>query len=475
MIDFFPKKTMDSEKQAYYAPVPQRVNKFKVFVCSLLACYVVYGSVLKYGQSDLKIQKVSDNGVDWQPCGDLLCATLMVPMNHLNPNSKMIGVAMNKYPAKIQPAQKTMLVNPGGPGGSGKHMVQGAGPMFDVIFEGKVDIIGFDPRAVGDTNPLKCYGPSQIPLFGDSMKVFGQSFIPKNASIEQIKVFDSYIELSAELCALNTGEFLEYTSTANVARDMDLIRKALGMEKMDYWGFSYGTFLGATYANMFPENVGNMIIDGIVNPTDFSGDIFDFLKGDLRETTSVLKSLGDECDKTPNCVLYEKGTYSLLRILKVINDLKSTPLLVMDSVIPGILTSETVEQILFSSLYRSVTWPQFTKGIKSAEKGNGKELYELGIDTKSVQCPGTNVNDMSANSAILCADTAPSSSQYSLEDWIDLSKKYSDELSPLAAHQWASEFLPWYYNINTVDIGKDLKIKNDTLDLGMLLLLILCF
>jgi pimeloyl-ACP methyl ester carboxylesterase len=137
------------------------------------------------------------------------------------------------------------------------------------LFDDKVDMIGFDPRGIGMTNPIKCYSESQFPNYLDTSLVFGASYLPSNHSAEQLVVFDAYSKLSATLCDLNTGEFLKFVSTANVARDMDLMRTKLGLDKMDYFGISYGTYIGSVYANMFPQNVGNMIIDGIVDVTAF--------------------------------------------------------------------------------------------------------------------------------------------------------------------------------------------------------------
>ncbi|KAJ2990317.1 hypothetical protein HDV02_004480, partial [Globomyces sp. JEL0801] len=235
----------------------------------------------------------------WTQCGDeknptLECSSLLVPLDYANPSSKLIEIALNRKPAPIQPAKLSLLFNPGGPGGSGLDLVNGFPSSH---YDNEVDYIGFDPRGVGKSQPVACADTAYaMQTFTRDANIFGVDFVPESATSEQIAVFAAYSELTGQSCLKHSGELLYYVSTPYVCRDMDEIRKALGMKKMNYMGFSYGTALGNTYANMFPDNVGRMILDGVVNPNHYYGDAFDFLKG-LVDLDATFESITNACDQ----------------------------------------------------------------------------------------------------------------------------------------------------------------------------------
>jgi pimeloyl-ACP methyl ester carboxylesterase len=216
------------------------------------------------------------NKVVWNKCGTLECTTIIVPINHSRKFSRLMGIALVKYPAKKQPAERTIIVAAGGPGGSGKKIVTQHGSVFSSIFDDKVDIIGFDARGVGDTKMISCINSHQFDGYTDSLQVFGASFLPKEASVDQCYYFAAGMKLHAELCIDNKKNQLEFISTDFIALDLEYIRKALEMDELNFWGFGYGSVLGLTYANMFPKNVGRMIFDGMINPNDYYGDHFSY-------------------------------------------------------------------------------------------------------------------------------------------------------------------------------------------------------
>jgi pimeloyl-ACP methyl ester carboxylesterase len=217
---------------------------------------------------------------NWVGVGPLKQAVLMVPLNHSDPNSELTPIALSKYSAGKQPSKKIVIVNPGGPGKSGTEMVNQNGKQLAEMFDNQMDIIGFDSRGT-DRNPykspLKCMGLFQKGTYASNAKTFGASFLPKHPNVAQIEYLDASSQLSANLCKIHSREFLSFTSTVHVARDMELLRQKLGMDKMNFFGLSYGSVLGMTYSNMFPDNVGHMILDGISNPEHYTGDIFQYL------------------------------------------------------------------------------------------------------------------------------------------------------------------------------------------------------
>ena len=194
---------------------------------------------------------------DWKPCSTdpkdtLLCVTLQVPLDYKSQPiwntlqvpldykvQKTIGVALIKYPAPKQPAKGSVLFNPGGPGGSGVSLIKNAGSHFSkVYFDDSMDLIGFDPRGVGQTIPLKCFNSTEEYVALQSPK---HRFSTTMTSEEYALTLKEE-ELIAENCAAYSGgEYLNYTSTYYTARDMDEIRKYVGSDMMNYMGRSYGT------------------------------------------------------------------------------------------------------------------------------------------------------------------------------------------------------------------------------------------
>lgn len=145
-------------------------------------------------------------------------------------------------------------------------MIEEAGEHFSDIFESRYDIIGFDPRGVGKSGTIRCApSASDFEFFAKSEPTEPSA----NASVQEIAYADTYAGLLAAACVNYTGDFIYHVSTENVARDMDMIRDALGEQVTNYWGVSYGTFLGAVYTNLFPEHVGRVILD----PSAYSGNL----------------------------------------------------------------------------------------------------------------------------------------------------------------------------------------------------------
>jgi pimeloyl-ACP methyl ester carboxylesterase len=214
------------------------------------------------------------DGLEWHSCGvNLKCSSIFVPLDHQDPNSELISLQLTKYLAKVQPALKTVLVNPGGPGVEGNRWVENDGRRLSLIFAGKVDIVAFNPRGTGNSSP-NCPLPHIFSGYRAALEKFNAAHLPLNSNVKMIRYFDRAHQLGSDICASTNEKILSFVSTPNTARDMDLIRRALGMDKLNYYGISYGTVLGLTYANMFPDTVGRMILDGIVNPKDHYGDNF---------------------------------------------------------------------------------------------------------------------------------------------------------------------------------------------------------
>jgi pimeloyl-ACP methyl ester carboxylesterase len=210
----------------------------------------------------------------WGPCAaDVLaeipaaqrdkvsCAIQQVPVDHSRPRGDSTGIIMMKRPAN-DPAKKigSLFINPGGPGGAGLIYSAYGSSFFTPEILDKFDLIGFDPRGVGRSAPLRCFRTQEE---ADAVNV-GWYALPISkdeiaSSLRQSKAYTDY-------CGINAGPLLNHMSTEAVARDLDIMREAVGDKQLTYVGFSYGTLLGATYANIFPQRSRAIVIDGNVDP-----------------------------------------------------------------------------------------------------------------------------------------------------------------------------------------------------------------
>ncbi|MFI1206072.1 alpha/beta hydrolase [Streptomyces sp. NPDC020802] len=200
----------------------------------------------------------------WKKCGTrkyptLQCASLKVPLDHANPKSRRITLALSRVPHTSKKTyQGPLLVNPGGPGGSGLTLAGFVAASLPKKVAAQYDVIGFDPRGVGASRPaLNCRPGHFAPVRPDSLPTGDAT---EKANLDRVKAF-------AKACATKHADLLPYIDTVSAVRDMDAIRHALGAERINYFGYSYGTYLGAVYAKLHPGRVRRMVLDSVVDPT----------------------------------------------------------------------------------------------------------------------------------------------------------------------------------------------------------------
>ncbi|MFE7526334.1 alpha/beta hydrolase [Kitasatospora sp. NPDC057542] len=187
------------------------------------------------------------------------CGKLHVPLDYANPATDALDVALIKYPA-AKPDQRlgSLMVNPGGPGESGVGMVKYGAKQFAGTLHDRFDVIGFDPRGTGDSSPVVCYDDKQH----DAVNQMDAPLDPAVRKAERAKLSAEH----AATCQAKSGRLLPFVGTRNTARDLDVLRAAVGDKQLNYLGVSYGTYLGALYAEEFPKNTGRLILDGAVDP-----------------------------------------------------------------------------------------------------------------------------------------------------------------------------------------------------------------
>lgn len=244
--------------------------------------------------------------LDWKPCGrdfpGALCATAEVPLDYGDPQGPSTSIALAKIPASNKRGKRgSVFVNPGGPGGSGVEFVLGGfGELLAGNLRGRFDIVGFDPRGVGASDPLRCFKSQRaldryfanVPLFPYEQPQFRP-------------FFDTYDSLGPK-CLAKPSAVAAHMNTADVARDVDLLRAAVGDAQLTYVGFSYGSFLGTTYANLFPDRVRALVIDGVLNPELWSSG--QQIRSDRVATQQEFQEFLRLCDEAgPDCAFSERG------------------------------------------------------------------------------------------------------------------------------------------------------------------------
>jgi pimeloyl-ACP methyl ester carboxylesterase len=202
------------------------------------------------------LQRYLDQQLDWSDCGKgLQCTTVLAPLDYARPDDEAITLALAQRPASAQPRAGALFINPGGPGGSGVDYVG----YFDAKGLERFDVIGWDPRGTGRSTPVKCAN-------GTAMDRYTSIDTSPDDAAEEKALEQAQIDFGRG-CLSRSGALLEHISTTETVRDLDLLRHLVGESKLTYLGSSYGTKIGALYAQLYPARVGRMVLDGAVNIT----------------------------------------------------------------------------------------------------------------------------------------------------------------------------------------------------------------
>ena len=309
------------------------------------------------------LKQFYDQKVSWSSCGSAECAWIKVPVDYAKPDGATTRLRAVVHPAQGGKAKRSILVNPGGPGGSAVDFAKTMASSFGDDVRQMYDIVGVDPRGVAASSPLKCLPDKG---FDEFVKTDPD---PDNAA--EITALRKSIRDLGEACEKNSGELAAHVSTVEAAKDMDVVRALLGRPKLDWFGASYGTELGAVYAQLFPTKVGRMVLDGAVDPA------LDAIGSSLGQTTGFQRALdayAKDCVKQSDCPLGSDAQAGLGKIADLMKQLDATPM----KALPGRdLTEGQAFYGVAVTLYDKTTWQYLTQALKAAFQGDGSILLRL--------------------------------------------------------------------------------------------------
>jgi pimeloyl-ACP methyl ester carboxylesterase len=337
------------------------------------------------------LQRFYDQHVSWTPCGASdTCASIWVPLDYADPDGRAITIKAKLRAAGDQAhVQGTLLINPGGPGGSGIDYLGYVN--FDAAITNNFNVLGFDPRGVGTSTPVHC-GPDE--LLDHWIAADPTPDSPSEVATT-VRLFRQY----AAACVRDSGPLLAHVSTIDAARDLDVLRAVVKDPTLNYYGASYGTYLGATYAALFPDHVGRMVLDGAVDPerTPHALEI-----GQARGFQTELTAYLSQCVAAGNCPLGDSVPQAQQQLINLLHQLDTDPLPTTSG---RPLTEGLAIYGLVVPLYSRANWPVETTAIEQALEGNGDTLLYL-ADQYTHRGPSGHYTDnsLAVQSAINCLD-----------------------------------------------------------------------
>ena len=333
----------------------------------------------------------------WTPCNNgFQCARLLVPFDYSRPAWKRFSLPVIKLPASGPGARiGSLVVNPGGPGASGVQYAEQARGAVSAAVRARFDVVGFDPRGVGGSQPaVHCMTGSQYDTY------YATSDTPDTAA--QLATVVAESKLFASQCGKNAGPLLPYVGTRSAARDLDVLRAALGDPRLTYLGKSYGTYLGAWYAQMFPRHVRALVLDGALDPDATSADINNT---QAQGFEVALRSFTANCMHTSGCPLGQGNSVSagIAKLQGLLDRATRRPLandLGDGRPADGALLLEGVVASLYSKSY----WPTLRTALQDAFGGDGTVLIQLADALLERGSNGTYSNLADSNMAVNCLD-----------------------------------------------------------------------
>ncbi|MBT2486175.1 MULTISPECIES: alpha/beta hydrolase [unclassified Microbacterium] len=373
----------------------------------LAACSPTPVETVPSGSPEADLRPFYEQQLDWGECGPdhaqtnadeelfalvpgVECARMEIPLDYDEPSGDRGSVAILRVPARGE-SLGPLVINPGGPGGSGVTgaIIAAAGLVESPITE-SFDVVGFDPRGVGSTIPaIDCYSDEEADA----------GTVPLGAQGTTVSFTEEDTRAIVDKCAELSGgeEILTQVGTRDTARDLDVLRAVLGEEKLTYFGQSYGTRLGAVYAEMFPDNVRALLLDGGKDPLEGA---FDGKVNAYAGFQRAFDQMAAFCAQQEDCPLGTDPAEATARFQEIMQPLRTRP-------VPALKTELTFDDAVggtIAGLYNPAAWPAVIAGIREVAQGRGDTLmqliYSFSARTESGQWP----NSTEANYAINCMD-----------------------------------------------------------------------
>jgi pimeloyl-ACP methyl ester carboxylesterase len=301
----------------------------------------------------------------WSDCGDgFQCTTAKVPQDYRSPADGDAQLALVRKPATGDRIG-SLLVNPGGPGGSGYDFVKDS---LDYAVGTKLqehfDVVGFDPRGVGRSTAVACYQPAD-------MDHFLYDITPgERGSDEWIAAQTASATGFANACDANTGALLDNVDTESAARDMDVLRAALGDTKLSYLGYSYGTYLGAVYADLFPAKAGRLVLDGALDP---AASNFEVNREQAKGFESALHAYLEDClADASSCPFSGSADAAMSTVGALLASVDANPIRNTDG---RMLGGNTLLTAIIYPLYSQDGWPALSQMFDSVMAGSAETAF----------------------------------------------------------------------------------------------------
>jgi len=337
------------------------------------------------------------SSIRWSSCGVRLdCAQVRVPLDWARPAGPKITLAVIRHRAS-RPGNPigTLFFNPGGPGVSGVHDLKDPfiARLLDQAGGGRFDVVSWDPRGVGASTHVVCFRNEL-----SATRFWGGSTVP--TTVPASRRYLAKAVQYARRCAQLSGSLLAHISSEDTARDLDYLRALLHQRRLTYLGWSYGTFLGQTYANMFPHRVRAMVLDGVVDAVSYVRSKESFLENAVTPTDAVFEQFEVLCQRAgpARCALAGHGSVKA-RVSTLIARVERAPIPAPTASPPGQLTYSDLITAFFPEMRNPGTWPDFARDLEAAVNGDGSALL-----MKARQFPPT-AGSAPAPVAIGCADS----------------------------------------------------------------------
>ena len=331
----------------------------------------------------------------WQACGgEFQCTRVTVPRDYTAPEGATLELAVVRLPATGRERVASLVVNPGGPGASGVAYARVATQVVTEPILRRFDLVGFDPRGVAGSAPIDCLADPQL-----------DAFIAGDGSPDDPQEERELVTQSREFgqgCARRSPELLPVVSTEDAARDLDVLRSALGDDRLHYLGKSYGTYLGGAYAELFPDRVGRLVLDGALDPRVPEQDV---ALTQAKGFQTALTAFVDECLEFPDCPLPGPRREALDQVRELLERADRRPL-------PSTSGRPVTESLallgVVGSLYDDVSgWPLLREALAEALDGQGDTLLAIADSYTQRRADGRYAsNQTEANIAINCLDSA---------------------------------------------------------------------